>query len=169
MSLVCRWYIGFPKSGHICTVDSESLVIKARLIHAYKVLAQKFGKRIHLANYNYRFIWAFCVSCTSHDLLNLPSFPTIERLHEQDIIGFFAYFLNLSNFRVAKINGDQWVWYGIATIAKKCYYIWRRIEHLINVSLSNNNYNSCYQASEEFVLPLPYKRPVVLPPGSMPA
>ena len=37
----------------------------------------------------------------------------------------------------------------------------------INV-LSNNHYNSCYQASEEFELPLPYKWPIILPPESTP-
>ena len=47
--------------------------------------------------------------------------------------------------------------------------MWRCIKHLINVSLPNNNYNSCYQASVEFVLPLPYEQPVVLPPVITPA
>ena len=54
-------------------------------------------------------------------------------------------------------------------IAKKFYYIWRRIDCLINVSLSNKDHNSHYQASKELVLPLPYKQPIALPPGSIPA
>ena len=34
-----------------------------------------------------------------------------------DVIGYFhIYFLNLSNFQVAKISGEQWVRYGGARI-----------------------------------------------------
>ena len=38
------------------------------------------------------------------------------------------------------------------------------IEHLINIESSNNSDKNRYQASEEFILPLPYKQSVVLPP-----
>ena len=39
------------------------------------------------------------------------------------------------------------------------------IDHLINILPSNNSNKSRYQASEEFILLLPYKWPVVLPPA----
>ena len=49
-----------------------------------------------------------------------------------------------------------WSWKNLETIVRYCYYIWRCIEFLIRQP-SNNSGKSCYQASEEFVLLLPYK------------
>ena len=81
----------------------------------------------------------------------------------------FAYFLNLSNFQVVKINGEQWVRYGNTSVY--CYYIWIMIDHLINIyshpitviRAVTNLAKSIYYTA------VAIQTPVVLPPGSTPA